>query len=415
MTTGQQDIVHTKLDNGMMILIEPNDSVRSVAIRLALPCGVIHEPSERLGLSTICSELLMRGTKELDSREQARAFDRAGVLRDCSPGMRTIGISLTTIAQRTDEALGLLEQMVLNPRLDADSFDPSRELALASIAALADDPQERAVLAARGRHLPSPFHRNTYGSQAGLEALTHDEVISWWSSHASAEGSILSIAGSVDPDRVIERVQQLFGSWGGQAPTHDDLGTPPRGYAHEEDDSNQHQIVYVHDGPRAADDDSVYERIVCAILGGSMSSRLFTEMRERRGLCYAVSTGYRADRDRGVVTNYVGTTPDRAQESLDVMVQEIDRLIKDHVSEDEFARAIMGLKSRAIFSGESTAARAQAMIADYLTFGRPRPLSELIDRINNATLTDVNGYLDRRPMGEPTIQTIGQARLDIDS
>ena len=149
------------------------------------------------------------------------------------------------------------------------------------------------------------------------------------------------------------------------------------------------------------------------VLSGGMSGRLFTEVREKRGLCYSVSAGYRAERDFGAVTAYVGTTPERAQESLDVLTQELQRIHTPAgaITQEEFQRAVIGSKSRLIFSGESTGARAAALAADQHRVGRPRSLGELAEEIDRVTLDQVNNYLTRRSLGTPTIQTLGPAEL----
>src|SRR5262249_20562126 len=131
------------------------------------------------------------------------------------------------------------------------------------------------------------------------------------------------------------------------------------------------------------------------------------------GLCYSVSAGYKGDRDFGGVTAYVGTTPQRAQESLDVLLAELRRIQNEAgaVTKEEFSRAIVGMKSRLVFSGESSAARALAIGADFFRLGRCRTLEELSREVDAVTLERVNEYLGRRQLGRTTIQTVGPAPL----
>jgi predicted Zn-dependent peptidase len=142
-----------------------------------------------------------------------------------------------------------------------------------------------------------------------------------------------------------------------------------------------------------------------------MSGRLFTEVREKRGLCYSVSAGYSSGREFGSVTGYVGTTPERAQESLSVLLAEMDRINRSGIEESELRRAVIGMKSRLVFSGESTGARAAALASDQHRLGRPRSLAELADEIDRVTLEQVNNYLRSRTMGRVTIQTLGPVAL----
>ena len=341
----------------------------------------------------------------------ADAFDRAGAMRSAEPTIRRMAVSGTTTGDRLEDMLGLLADMVRRPRFDPASVEPAKALAMQSLASLRDDPQERAVLAARLRHLPEPYNRSTYGDETGIGSITRDAAKAWWDAHAVPGGSVLAIAGDVDPDGAAARLDDLLGDWSGSVPDPAPRGAPPRGYAHESDESNQVQVVVVHDGPAAGHPDADLERLVVSVLSGGMSGRLFTKVREERGLCYAVHASFRADKDRGVVSSYVGTTPERAKESLEVLLAELDRINSGDVTEDEFRRAQIGMRSRLVFSGESTGARASSLAGDLATIGRVRTLDERLGAFESITLDDLNAYLRRRDPGAPTIQTLGPAPL----
>ena len=411
MTTTHEAITRTTLDNGLRILIEPMDSVRSVSMRLMIPAGVIHQEISQLGISSVCAELLLRGSTSRTSQQQADDFDLAGAVRDASPSLRSTSVSMTTLDDRFEESLALVADMTLNPAMSDDSFEASRQMAQHALASLADDPQQRAVLAARTRHLPDPYNRNTYGTEASLESLTADRARAWWNQHAKPSESVLSIAGAIDPARAIKQINTHFGNWSGTGVAPVIADSAPRGYAHEEDDTNQVQVIIVNDAPPAGSDEEMKELLAVSVLSGGMSGRLFTEVREKRGLCYSVSASYRAEKEHGLVTSYVGTTPERAQESLDVLYQQLGAMQAGDVTQEEFHRARIGLKSRVIFSGESTGARAGALIADLVKRGSPRTLAQITAQIDAVTLDDLNSYLRTRALGTTTIQTLGPSPL----
>ncbi|MBX3364855.1 MAG: insulinase family protein [Phycisphaeraceae bacterium] len=403
-------IIQKNLSCGMPLIIEPNLGVRSVGVSLLLPAGHVREPDALEGLGALWSELLLRGAGTLDSRAQADAFDRLGASRAASAGTYHMHLSMTILGENLHDALGLLADMVLAPRMDDPSIEAARDLALQALASLDDDPQQKAFLGARARHRPSPLNRSGLGTEQTLKAMTSKDLHEQWRRFAVPGGAVIALAGAVDPDAVETRLNALFDNWSG---TVDDLPLEligPRGYAHETDDTNQVQVVVVHDAPAEADDNAWLERVVISILSGGMSSRLFTEVREKRGLCYSVNASYKTSRESGAVTAYVGTTPERAQQSLDVLMAELHR-ISQGVDAGEFARAVTGLKSQLVFSGESTSARAAALASDMARIGRPRALDELADRIDRITLDEVNHYLARRRIGRVTIQTLGPAPL----
>ena len=412
MTTTHNAITQTTLDNNLRIVIEPIESMRSVAMRLMILSGVIHQEKNELGTASICAELLLRGSTTRNSQQQADDFDLAGAVRDASPTARSVSISMTTLDNRFDDAVALVADMALNPAMTDESFEASRTMAQHALASLADDPQQRAVLAARARHLPEPYNRSTYGTESTLASLTGQSTRDWWNTQAKPDGAVISVAGAIDPAHAVKLFDKHFGQWAGAGLPPKVSTDAPRGYAHEEDDTNQVQIIIVNDAPHAGHEDEMHELLAVSVLSGGMSGRLFTEVREKRALCYAVSASYRAEREHGLVTSYVGTTPERAQESLDVLHEQLGAMQAGDVTKEEFDRARIGLKSRVIFSGESTGARASALIADLVKRGNPRSLAQIAQQIDAVELDSLNAYLRHRSLGNITIQTLGPAPLN---
>ena len=400
------------LSSGATVIVEPMSGVRSAAITWLTPCGDAFDPENRLGRAAMWSELLARGAGDFDSRAMADAFDRCGASRSIDNGRVFMRVSSSMLASRVNEALALVAKTVLQPRMDEASIEPTRDLCLQSLASLADDPQRRATLAARARHYPSPLNRSGYGDEAGLSALTRDELLTGWNESAKPGGSIIAVAGAVDRSAIVTEVERLLEGRTGKAAWFTKTDAAPRGYAHEDDDSEQVQIVLAHDAPKESADESLLERLLISVLSGGMSSRLFSEVREKRGLCYAVHAGYAGERETGIVTAYVGTTPDKAQEAIDVLHAELVAIGGSKpIEAEEFARAVAGFKSRLIFSGESTGSRAGSIASDYYRVGRPRSLDEMARLIDTVTLEDLNAYARERVLGTLTIQTLGKASV----
>ncbi|MFG0258415.1 MAG: M16 family metallopeptidase [Phycisphaerales bacterium JB043] len=397
----------------MTTVLEPRGAVRSCSLCWLLPTGASHDPDDRLGRSAMWEELLHRGAGDLDSRAHADALDGLGASVSSGVDTRFIRIRATCLGERLLDLLPLVVDMVREPRFDPESIEPARALCVSSIRALEDEPSERCILRARESHAPVPFNRSGLGTVDGVGACTHEELVLSWAECAVADGSILALAGAFDADSVVSRLDALLEGWGGACDEPHPRGEPTRGYHHIDDDTNQVQIVLMHDAPSEPDSDSILERVVSSVLSGGMSGRLFTEVRERRSLCYSVSSSYATDRDFGRVTGYVGTTPERAQESLDVMLEQLDRINtpEGRVTPDEFDRAIIGMKSRVVMSGESMASRSGALARDVFCRGEARTLAQISAQIDAVTLDQVNDYLARRQTGELTICTLGPAPL----
>ncbi|MDX2016396.1 MAG: pitrilysin family protein [Planctomycetota bacterium] len=413
MTTAQPTIHTRVLRCGAHLLVEPMPGMRSAAFNWLLPAGVATDPEDRQGLSAMLAEVLLRGSGERSSREMADAFDRLGASRSADAATIFFRVGSVSLGDRLHDVLPLLVDTVRRPTLDPEAIEPARDLCLQAIESLKDDPQERAALAARARHYAPPINRSPLGTREGIAAVTRDDLARHWNARAVPGNAILGFAGAVDPDALARTLNELLEGWTGAAkhPRADLKG--PRGYGHETDQTNQVQIILMHDAPTEASPDALLEKILISVLSGGMSGRLFSEVREKRGLCYSVSASYRGDKDHGSVVAYVGTTPERAQQSLDVLAAELAkvRTPAGRVTPEEFRKAIVGFKSRLVFAGESTGARAASICSDFYRLGRARTLAEIAAQVDAVTLDQVNDYAARRSPGKLTIQTLGPAAL----
>ena len=408
-----QEIHHYQLPNGLTLLAEPMPAVRSLAMTLMTPAGVARQHESQQGVAPLLAELVGRGAGGRSSRAYSEALDTLGVHRSTSAGNRHLRISATLIGENLDAALPLLLDQALAPNLDADELEPARDLCLQEIAALEDDPQQRAMIKLRELHFPPPMGRPSDGIAEHIEALTLDDAHAFWRAGVVPGGSILAFAGQVDWPRLKDQVARLTADWAGSAADIQPTSQPPRGYTHIDADTEQVHIALGYDAPADPDDSSMLQRAAVSVLSGGMSSRLFTEVREKRGLCYSVYASYAGMRDRGAVLGYAGTTTPRAQETLDVFIGELRRLAKG-VEADELHRALVGMKARLIMQGESSGARAGAIAADQYVHGRPRTLAELASKVDAVTLDDVNRFAAEHPVDPLTIVTLGPQRLNLE-
>lgn len=406
----------TPLECGARLVTERMPGVRSLGLAWLVPLGSARDPADRLGAGAILEELVCRGAGDLDSRAHADALDRLGA----SIGTRTetfhLAVTATLLGARAAETLPLVADMILRPKLDAAQLPAVKDLCVQAIEGLADDPQERVMLELRRRHAPPPINQIPLGSLEGVAACTHEDVAAHWRRGAVPNGSIIALAGDVDHDDAVARFNTMLAGWTGEArPVSWDDDAAERGRHHLQDDTNQVHIALAYDAPPEPDAHAFTERVATAVLSGGMSCRLFTEVREKRSLCYSVYAAYAADAKYGRTVAYAGTTPERAQETLDVLLGELRRLRTPdgRVTREEFDRAVIGLKSRLVMSGESSGARAGALARDIHKLGRPRSLDELAAQVDAVTLDGLNAYLDGRPMGRITGVTIGPSPLTI--
>jgi len=183
-------------------------------------------------------------------------------------------------------------------------------------------------------------------------------------------------------------------------------------YTHINNDGAQVHIALMTETVKPTDDDYYNARIAISVLSGGMSARLFTEVREKRGLCYAIGARYHGLKEAAGIMCYAGTTPDKAQETLDCVIDEFNRL-GEGITEDEIARAKVGLKSSLILQSESSSSRAGAIGSDYYILGRVRSLDEIKDKIEATSVDSVLSFLRGNPFREFTVVTIGPKQVNV--
>ena len=384
--------------NGLTLLAEQMPAMQSAAMGLLVPAGAATDPVDRSGSATVLSDLILRGAGARDSRQITEYLDSLGLQRSSGVGIHHLRLGCAAVAPKVIEGLAAYGDIVQRPHLPKDGFVAARDLALQALAGIDDEPRQKLMIKLREWHFPSPYGRNTMGEVEELQKMTLDLVKEDWKRRFHARDAILSIAGKIDFQAVRDEVERVFGSWSGQPVPEYEVMPPPGRFHHEHQKTEQTHIGIGYPSVPETDADYYTVRLAVEILSGGMSGRLFTEVREKRGLCYSVWAGYSSLKGMGSIMCYAGTSNDRAQETLDQLLAEIHRL-SDGVTEPELSRAKIGLKASTIMQGESTSARAGTIAHDFFVRGRIRTLEEIKDAIDSVTLERVNTYLKKNRPG----------------
>jgi len=398
--------------SGLTLLAEQMPGMQSAAMTLLVPAGSSTDPVDRSGAATVLGELVLRGAGARDNRQLTDYLDSLGLQRGSGVGVHHTRFSVAALAPRVIESLEVYADIVRRPMLPESGFSPARDLALQALAGIDDEPRQKLMLKLRESHLPFPFGRNSMGEKAHLERLTPDFCRADFAQRYHARGAIIALAGNVNFDEVRREVERHFGTWDGRAGNLVATKPPDSRYSFEEQKSEQTHIGIAYDSVPETHADYYVARMAIEILSGGMSGRLFTEIREKRGLCYSVGANYASLKGLGAIFGYAGTSNERAQATLDCFVAELHRL-SDGVTRDELDRAKIGLKASTIMTGESTSARAAAIAHDYFMRGRIRTLDEIKDAIDAVTVDQVNDYLKRSKPGPFTIAIVGPKELKL--
>ncbi len=406
----QQTIVHHQLPNGLTVVIERMPDVQSAALAFLVPMGVIHEPAGANGTAAALCDLITRGAGERDSRSLSTIFDNLGVQRTESVGWNFISLQAAMLADNIDSVLPLYADVILRPRLPEDEFPAVLMGIEHGLRAIEDEAQRRVIIELRKACYPSPWGRPSDGDLAELPNVTLDSVRDLYRRGLRANDSIVGIAGNVDPDRVLSQIEASFARW--EPGTTGDMPPviPRHGVFHIPADSTQTHIGIAYDAVPYGHPDYYPAWAALNILSGGSSSRLFTEVREKRGLCYSVYATLNSLKDHGSVLAYAGTTNDRAQETLDCCLTEMRRIGSD-IDAAELSRCKARAKSSLVMQQESTMARANSIARDWFHLGRIQTLDEIHQEIEAITVADVVNYVERHPARNFTILSVGGAPL----
>lgn len=407
----QQLFSHT-LPNGMTLLAERMDHVRSASMYLLVPAGYTADPAGKAGAATVLAEMLVRGAGDRDSKRLTVDLDNLGTDRGESVGPYNLVLSAGTLARNLPAVLDIYADIVRRPHLPADELEPAQELALQDLQGLEDSPQEKVILELKQRYYPAPLNQSRYGTADGVKAVTADFIRDHHARRFRPAGAILSVAGAIDWPRLKEQVERLFGDWAGQAAAAEANAEHAPKSEHLPKQTEQTQIALAYPSVPFADPDYYAARGAVGVLSGGMSSRLFTEVREKRGLCYSVYASHDTVKDRGAVVCYAGTRAEKAQQTLDVMAGELRRL-RHGIADEELDRVKAGLKTSLIMQQESTGARAASMASDWFYLGRVRPLDEVQSAVDALTPAAVLRHLDRYPPKDLTVVTLGPEPLTV--
>lgn len=401
-----------KLPNGLTLIAESMPWLESAAFALLIPAGTIYETPQQSGLANLTCEMMQRGSGSRTSREFVDDLENLGA--DCSGSASLAHTSFggAMPAGNLKQVLEIYADVVRKPHLPEDQFDDAKLVCLQDVRALEDELSQKMMQELRKRHYADPFGRSSQGTLESLEATTHADVAKFFQRTFHPTEAILSVAGKIDWDELCEHVEKVFGDWSrGEVPVVKEFPAS-HGYHHIGHEAGETHIGLAFDSVHYSHPDYFQMRGAVGVLSDGMSSRLFTEVREKRGLVYTVYASCHSLLDRGSVFAYAGTTTDKAQETLDVLLGELQNITAG-IRDDELKRVKAHLKTSIIMQQESSRSRAGSIAGDWYHLGRVRPMAELQGILNSLTAETINRFLADNPPGRFTVVSLGEKELEV--
>lgn len=409
----QQQSIHThRFENGLMLIVEEMRGLQSAAFSFLVPAGSVYDGPGKNGSAAMLADWITRGAGDYDSRELTATLDNLGIAHSESAGSENITFTAASVADRIEDGLAIYADVIRRPHLAEEQFEPVKLGAEQSLISTEDDPQRKAMVELRKRSFTAPWGLSSDGSLEDLPNISAADVRRHHERCFRPNGAILGVAGNVDAEAVIETVGRHFGDWETLTPeTVEPGGCGPRRtfIPHE---SAQTHIGVSYNSVSFPDPDYYAAWAAVSVLSGGMSARLFTEVREKRGLCYSVYASQSSLKHEGRVLCYAGTSNERAQETLDVTLQELKRL-KDGIEESELQRCKARAKSSLVMQQESSRGRAGSLARNWFFLEETRTLDDVRKKIDALTVDSILDFVHRYPAQDFTVLTIGPEELKV--
>jgi predicted Zn-dependent peptidase len=378
----------TTLDSGVRVITEAMPSVRSIALGFWIRTGSRDEGQEQAGISHFLEHLLFKGTDRFSSREIDEAFDAMGAEVNAGTGKETTSVYSRFLDGHLERAFDVLQDMVLRPAYP--DIESERQVVIEEIAMYEDEPQDKVhdVLAEAifGEH---PLGRPIIGRADVVSSVPVPDIAAWHDGRYVPGNIVVAAAGNLDHERIVELVESAVGEARTAPPGLVSPNGPAPALRFFKKETEQYHLCLGGPGIPRSDERRFALRVLDTILGGSTSSRLFQEVREKRGLAYAVYSYASHYVDSGQVAVYVGTRPDNVTAAMDVIGTELRRLHEDGVTEEELERARENVKGRTVLSMESTLTRMNRLGSSVLMGVPLLTVDEVLAAFDAVTLEDV--------------------------
>lgn len=397
----------TTLPNGLRVATDHMDSVETASLGVWSGVGTRHEPAEHNGVAHLLEHMVFKGTARRSARQIAEEIESVGGMLNAYTGREQTAYYAKMLADDVPLAVDILADILQNSIYDAEELQRERAVVLQEIGQAEDTPDDIIFDYFQEAAFPGQaMGRPTLGRSEIVRDLSRDVVAGYLQSRYRAPNMVLAAAGRVDHDQLVDLAGKAFGQLpSGESPASEDASYKG-GERREDRELEQVHIVLGFDGLRYGHPDYYVGAVLSQLFGGGMSSRLFQEVREKRGLVYSIHSFSSSFTDSGLFGIYAGTGESEVEEMMPVICDEIAKLAQT-MDEEEVARSAAQLKAGILMSRESTSARCEHLANHLLLFGRALTPQEIVAKVNAVTPADV-ARVARQIFGSvPTLVSLG--------
>lgn len=403
-----EHIRETRLPSGLKIVTDPMETVETVSLGVWVDAGTRHEPKEINGVSHLLEHMAFKGTSRRSALDIAEEMDAVGGHLNAYTARDHTAYYAKVLKEDSDLALDIIADILQHSTLDAEELAREQAVVVQEINQAIDTPDDIIFDHFQATAYPDqPLGRPVLGSEELVRSMDRDRILGYMRGNYSAPRMVLSASGRIDHDHLVAAAQAAFS----QLPPHHPAVTDQARYVggdfrEERGELEQVHVVAGFDGVSYDDPDYYAASVLSTLLGGGMSSRLFQEVREKRGLVYSIYSFASSYNDGGLFGVYAGTGEDEVAELIPVMCDEIVKVTAG-VHEAEVQRARAQLKASILMSLESTTSRCEQLARQVVIYGRPVPTAEVVEKVEAITAEDCVRVAKRLFAGMPTFAAIG--------
>lgn len=400
----------TRLSSGLVVATERMERVETVSLGAYVASGTRHEEAAENGVSHFLEHMAFKGTARRSAAAIAEEIENVGGHINAYTAREQTAYYVKLLKE--DLALGadIIGDILTHSAFAPDEIERERGVILQEIGQANDTPDDIIFDHFQEAAYPGqPMGRPTLGTEPIIRALGRDAIAGYMRRHYAAGNVVVAAAGNLTHDRVVALVEQHFADLPTVMPAAAPAGIYGGGEFREERELDQVHVVLGFPSVGYADPDYHAVLLLSTLLGGGMSSRLFQEIREKRGLVYSIYSFASPFSDGGIFGVYAGTGEDEAAELVPATLAEL-RAVQGRVGEAELARARAQVKAGLLMSLESTGSRCEQLARQIEVFGRPVPVAETVAKIDRVTADDIRRAAARIFRGRPTLATMGPGR-----
>jgi len=398
MTNTERNLRRTVLPNGLIVLTERMEHLRSVAMGVWIKSGSRCEPAETNGISHFVEHMLFKGTRSRSAQLIAREMDSIGGNLDAFTGKETICFNVKSLSDHVPIALDVLSDLVLNPVFAAPDIERERGVILEEIKIDEDNPDVLVhELFTQSFWKDHPLGWPILGTTKTVAGLDQKRLFDYHNDRFHGGNMVFSAAGNLDHDQFVEAVTSKFSGLAGGATLHE-LSAPEataRIVMRNKKSLEQVQICLGVPAPPITDENRYTTLILNTVLGGGMSSRLFQTIREDRGMAYSIYSDLSPYRDTGTLCVYAGTSASKAVEVVDLILAEFHKLKQESLTAEELTRAKDQVKGNILMGLESSSSRMANLARQEMYFKQFFTVDEVIARINEVEAAQVQAMAQR--------------------